>query len=300
MTDAARGEAAPASALARATLEIVASAACFGAISIFTVIATQRGGAPLPSVLAWRYIIGAAGLLLVAGGMSALRTPRERALRLLVAGGIGQALVAYPALSSLRWLPAATVGFLFYTFPAWVTLIAAVRRVEPLDGRRLAALALALGGTVVLVGAPGGAALHPVGVALALGSALCYAIYIPLLGKLQVDVPPAAASFWVSLGAVVAFVAIALATGGFVARLTPTAWGAVAGLGLLSTMVGFILFLRGLPVLGSVRTAIVSTVEPFFTAVLGALVLDQPLTPTTAAGGAMVAAAVVVLQTGKK
>ena len=44
------------------------------------------------------------------------------------------------------------------------------------------------------------------------------------------------------------------------------------------------------------RTAIVSTVEPFFTALLGAWVLSQPLTRGTLVGGAMIAAAVVLLQ----
>jgi drug/metabolite transporter (DMT)-like permease len=62
------------------------------------------------------------------------------------------------------------------------------------------------------------------------------------------------------------------------------------------TALAFIAFLRGLGVLGPVRTAIVSTVEPFFTALLGAAVLGQPLTPPMLAGGALIAAAVVLLQ----
>jgi drug/metabolite transporter (DMT)-like permease len=49
-------------------------------------------------------------------------------------------------------------------------------------------------------------------------------------------------------------------------------------------------------VLGPVRTAIVSTVEPFFTALMGAWLLDQPLTFTTLVGGALIAAAVILLQ----
>ena len=42
--------------------------------------------------------------------------------------------------------------------------------------------------------------------------------------------------------------------------------------------------------------AIVATVEPFWTAVLGAAVLGQRLTPATLGGGAMIAAAVLLLQ----
>jgi drug/metabolite transporter (DMT)-like permease len=61
-------------------------------------------------------------------------------------------------------------------------------------------------------------------------------------------------------------------------------------------VVAFILFLRGLAVLGPVRTAIVSTAEPFFTAALAAPVLGQPITVRTVVGGVLIAAAVVLLQ----
>ena len=66
-------------------------------------------------------------------------------------------------------------------------------------------------------------------------------------------------------------------------------------LALVSTTAAFILFLKGLAALGPLRSAIISTVEPFFTAVLAAAVLSQPLKASTFAGGAMVATAVILL-----
>ena len=278
------------------TLRVAASACCFGTIPVFTVLATQRGGAPLPSVLAWRYALAAAALALVSGGLAGLRLPRRRALALLAVGGSGQALVTYLGLSALSYLPAATVAFLFYTYPAWVTLLAAARRTERLDARRLLALALALGGIATLVGSPLAAGGRTAGVLLALGAAVAYALYIPLIGRLQRDVSAAAASAYVSAGACAIYVAGGLAAGAIVASLSPLAWASVVGLALVSTTLGFILFLDGLAVLGPVRTAIVSTIEPFFTALLGALLLAQPLTGRTALGGALVAGAVIVLQ----
>jgi drug/metabolite transporter (DMT)-like permease len=75
-----------------------------------------------------------------------------------------------------------------------------------------------------------------------------------------------------------------------------TAWYAIVGLSLISTVGAFLMFLSGLRVLGPVRTAIVSTIEPFFTLLLGAGILAQPLTKTTIVGGALIAGAVVLLQ----
>ena len=68
---------------------------------------------------------------------------------------------------------------------------------------------------------------------------------------------------------------------------------------VVSTVLAFIAFLRGLAVIGPVRTAIMSTIEPFWTALLGALVLRQALGPRTLAGGLCIAAAVVLLQLGQ-
>jgi drug/metabolite transporter (DMT)-like permease len=63
-------------------------------------------------------------------------------------------------------------------------------------------------------------------------------------------------------------------------------------------VLAFIAFLRGLAVIGPVRTAIMSTIEPFWTALLGGLVLRQALGPRTLLGGVCIAAAVVLLQLG--
>jgi len=70
----------------------------------------------------------------------------------------------------------------------------------------------------------------------------------------------------------------------------------VSALVLFSTVLPSVFFLMGLMRLGPVRTAIVSTVEPFLTAVIGAVVLSQPMSPRILAGGAMIVGAVVLLQ----
>ena len=220
---------------------------------------------------------------------------RARALRAILLGGGGQAVVTGASLAALAYIPAGTLGFLFYTYPAWVTVIAAVRGHERITAPRLLALALSLGGVATMVGAPGAASLHPLGVALALGSALAYAIYVPFIGRLQEGSTGTVTSVYICLGAGLVFACVT-AVRGAGAPLTPLGWSAVAALALPCTVVAFLAFLRGLAALGPVRTAILSTVEPFWTASLGAVVLHQPIGRGTLIGGAMIAAAVLVLQ----
>ena len=280
-----------------ASLMAAFAACCFGSIPLFAIVAT-RDGAPLLSFLTWRYILALGMLGIVAGRAIGARENRSRAWPMILFGGGAQAAIAYLSLSALEYLSAATLGFLFYTYPAWVALIAAVRRTEPLTRVRVTALALSLVGIVVMVGSPWSAPMPLPGVLLALGSALLYAIYIPTIGRLQRGVEPAAASAYILLGAAIAFLTSGAVTGVLPELVmgSAPAWLAAAGVALLSTAIAFIVFLRALAVLGSVRTAIICTVEPFYTALAAAALFGQPLTMSTLAGGAFIAAAVVLLQ----
>jgi drug/metabolite transporter (DMT)-like permease len=278
----------------RATLLVALGACGFATISIFVTLATETG-ATLTSVLAWRYMIALPVLFLAAWTAGELRWS-SNSWRTMILAGLGQSLIALITLSALRYISAATLAFLFYTFPAWVAIIARVRHSEPLTPTRLFALALSLGGIAVMVGMPGGGSLHPIGVALALVGAVIYAAYIPMLQELQADASPVATSAWMSAGAAIILGAVAVARGELVFEMDAHTWTAVVSLALISTALAFLVFLQGLRVLGPVRTAIVSTVEPFFTALLGSWVLDQPMTRATLFGGAMIAAAVILLQ----
>ncbi len=285
----------PVSSAARATMFIVVAACCFGSIATLATLAT-RAGARIVDVLTWRYVIAAALLLVASGGVGAVRAHSRRAWSLLLFAGGGQALIATLTLASLRYISAATMIFLFYSYPAWIAVLSALRGREPLSGQRTLALVLSLAGIAVMVGPPGaGDAGSALGVALALVSALLYALYIPMIDYLGRDVPAAVTSTFVCVGAAVILGAAAIATGGLAIRQAPIAWVAIGLMALVCTVVGFLLFLHGLAAIGPVRTAIISTVEPFWGAFLASIVLAQPLSAHTLGGGALVASAVILL-----
>jgi drug/metabolite transporter (DMT)-like permease len=257
-------------------------------------LATQSG-TPLVDVLVGRYGL-AAVLLAGVAWVTGTRRLDRRGLRILFIIGIAQALIAYTSLMALQYIPAGTLSFLFYTYPAWVAIIARARRIEPLTRPRLLALALSLLGVAVMVGSPAAAALHTGGVVLALVSALLYAGYVPLIGALQRGLTPAATAAYMSTGAAIVFFLAKVMSDRLTFHLNPVAIRSIAGLAVISTTIAFMLVLRGLRLLGPVRTEIVSTIEPFCTALLGAWILGQPLTRSTLMGGALIAAAVILLQ----
>jgi drug/metabolite transporter (DMT)-like permease len=73
-------------------------------------------------------------------------------------------------------------------------------------------------------------------------------------------------------------------------------WSEILVLAVVSTVVAFLTLIKGLAVLGPVRTSIVATVEPFFTATLGVLVLGNQLSTATLLGGILIAGAVLLIQ----
>jgi drug/metabolite transporter (DMT)-like permease len=281
--------------ISRATLLIVVSALSFGSISVLTVLVT-RDGVPLLTAMAWRYVIGAVLLLAIVGVKQLDSIPRQRLVQLLLIGGFGQALITYLSLHALEYIPVGPLAFLFYTYPAWVALVAAMRRTEKLTPIRAIALTLALVGVTVMVGAPSTDKLNPIGVILALGSALLYSAYLPTLEHLQQGIPALVSTFLLVTGAAVTFVLAALFAGELYLPTSLPAWLNIVVLALVSTVIAFSTLIKGLSVLGPVRTAIIATVEPFFTAMLGVAVLGNQLTTTTLVGGTLIAAAVLLIQ----
>jgi drug/metabolite transporter (DMT)-like permease len=283
------------SVVARATFLVVLSSLSFGAIGVLTLL-TSRAGVSLVDAMAWRYLL-AIVVVGIAGSIREMRaTPASRILTLVIVGGGGQALLTFTSLSALKFIPVATLAFLFYTYPAWVALLSAVTGAERLTRWRVAALILALAGVTIMVGAPGSATMNRKGVALALGASFLYAAYLPILRKIQRDIPPKTATFFLVIGAAIFFVIAAVIQGGLTFPARTDARIEIAILAVVCTGMAFTALIAGLSVLGPVRTAIIATVEPFFTALLGVVVLKNDLRAATILGGVLIVLAVVLIE----
>lgn len=248
------------------------------------------------NAMAWRYLLAIIAVSLF-GSLKQIRaTPPSRAVILIVAGGGGQALLTFTSLSALKFISVATLAFLFYTYPAWVALLSAVTGAERLTRWRVAALVLALAGVMIMVGAPGSGTLKGRGVALALGASFIYAAYLPVLRLIQRDIQPKTATLFLVIGAAIFFLFAALLQGGLVFPTRSDVQLEIVLLAVVSTGIAFTALISGLSVLGPVRTAIIATVEPFFTALLGVLVLKDSLRVATLVGGVLIILAVVLIE----
>ncbi len=294
----------------RGTVLVLIAGCCFGSIAPLTLIARQAG-ASVQAVQSWRHITAAVILIAVGwildrrnasdpvipGALHADTVKERRWYHplILLGAGTGQTAVATLSLLALDWISAATTAFLFYTYPVWVAVIMAVRGVERITTLRAMALVIALAGITAMIGTPSAGDLHPTGVALALLGALVYAVFIPMLAVMQQGRTPLDISRAIAVGGALLFTVWTLLTGGLLESLGLVEWLASAGQGVLSAA-AFVGLLAGLRDLGPVRTAITATIEPFWTAVLAALLLSQPVGAGTMIGGGAIITAVVLLQ----
>lgn len=257
---------------------------------------TSRAGLSLVNAMAWRYLLAIFVVALFGSWHQIQATPRSRALILIVVGGGGQALLTFTSLSALNFIPVATLAFLFYTYPAWVALLSAMTGAERLTRWRTAALILALTGITIMVGTPGSGTLNTKGVALALGASFIYAAYLPILRRIQRDISPKTAALFLVIGAAIFFFVASLLQGGLVFPTRRDVQVEIALLSVVATGIAFPALIAGLSILGPVRTAIIATVEPFFTALLGVLVLKDHLRAATLTGGVLIVLAVVLIE----
>jgi drug/metabolite transporter (DMT)-like permease len=272
-----------------------ASAAGFGAMAVFGKLAYDAGVGVL-TVLAVRFCLAAA--VLVALSARRLRAlPRRRLAPALALGAVGYASQAALYFYALTRIDAGLVALLLYTFPALVTLGAVALGRDRLDAVRVASIAIAFAGLSLVVFVRGPGPLDGLGVACALGSALVYTVYILASEPLLADVEPRTLAGLVCAGGALTYAVAGVASGRLSFAFEPSGWLWLAAIVLVSTVAAIALFFAGLALVGPSRASIISTVEPLVTVALAFVVFGEALAPTQLAGGALVLASVVLLQT---
>jgi drug/metabolite transporter (DMT)-like permease len=280
------------------SLMCAASAAAFGALAIFGKLAYEAGVTVL-TLLVVRFALAA----LILGVANAVRRPRVRVPRrpvlrtALALGAVGYAAQAGLFFAALTKLDAGLTALVLYLYPALVTLAAVALGRDRLDGVRVASLLLAFGGLVLVLFVGDPAEVDTLGVALALGAAVAYTGYILLSDSMLADTDPLMLSALVCAGAATSFAIAGVASGEVSFSFDAIGWLWLGALALVCTVLAIGLFFGGLNRVGPSRASIISTIEPLVTVLLAFVVFGEELSATQLAGGALVLASVIVLQT---
>ena len=166
----------------------------------------------------------------------------------------------------------------------------------------VAAVALAVAGAWLMAvgrGAHAPGSNPPLGDALALTTALWYALYFLAISAARRSVGAARVMFWSSVASAPLLAAVALALGERVFHATAGGWAAVIGLGVMHVAgQGSIAWALGR--LPAATASVVVLIQPVVAALLGWLLFSEALGPLQALGGAIALFGVVLSQAASR
>src|SRR5262245_32542821 len=252
---------------------------------------------PLP-VAAWRYAAAALLLLPVAlrqrpaGGLRRVARPLTL---MVVCGGV---LYPWLFLKALEHTSATNTSLLIALNPAFTILLAPLVG-ERLAARRLAGVALAFAGAIVVMtrgslAVAAGALSTGSGDLFAVAAAMGWATFNLAARGVVNHLTPAFTNWFIySIGAVALYV---LGAGQHpvaqLARATPAAVGSIFAMALMSSVIAGQLLLVGVRTVGVSRTVVFVYLVPVLTAVASATLLGERFALAQAIGGAAVLAGV--------
>ena len=240
------------------------------------------------SIGALKIGIGGAAMLafsVVCGGWSKGASARWRPLPVLACAtlvasyqvlffsGITQTGVALGTISAIGSLP------------VWAGLIDLMFGKRP-DARWLGATALAVAGSVLLIGSGGSVSVDPLGVLLCIASGGGLVAFTAIAKGLLEERPHSVVmGVTFTLGAVLLSPTLLFSDPGWV--LSPTGLAVALELGLGATALAYILFASGLSRVSVSTAATLSLAEPLTAGLLGVLILGERLSSTAVLGMAL-------------
>ena len=217
-----------------------------------------------------RIVLAAATLLALALLAREPWPSRRETLALLGLGVLGNGLYQIFFIEGISRTRAGTAALVLAGAPALIAIIGRALGVERVSRRGWFGIALQLVGMafVVVLGAraaahtPGGSSLA--GNLLMLGGSLCWALFTVLLKRYTHAVHPLQLSALTMAGGALPLLLVAAPSLSHVAwgSVSLAVWGAVAYSGFLALVLAYLLWYRGVRVLGPTRTAMFGNLQP--------------------------------------
>jgi len=265
---------------------VLTSAFCFGLLPIFARLAYSQG-VLVNELLFTRFVLGFVfiGILLLLS-RTLVKPGRKDLLMLVGLGSIGYFLQSFLYFRAIVTISVSIAELILYTYPALVTLSAYLLGWEKTSAKIVFSVALSLSG-LVLVADPSFQSLSS-GELLALGAAITYTLYIVISTRVLQRVKGEVAAFYVMGSAALSFAFLGMFTGTLRYRWTPEGWLWVVMVSVVCTAIAVTLFFRGIALIGSSRSSLISLFEPTTTVFFAYLIFGESLTTFQWLGAAMI------------
>ena len=277
---------------------ILIAAALWGIIGIWNRHLMENGFSPY-SIVAVRNLGGLLALTLFCAAFdrSVFRVEKRHLKYFFGTGIVSILLFTICYFSCQKICSLAVASILLYTAPAIVVILSAILWKTPITKKKVLALALTLVGCACVTGVfAGGLTVTATGVLLGLGAGFFYALY-SIFGRYALEhYSSLTVTYWsyvfAAIGALF-FIRPSELAAGFA---QPGSWLMCLCLVILSSMLPYILYTRGLASVESGKASIMASLEPVVASLVGVLAFGEPMSALTLAGIVCVLAGVVILK----
>lgn len=250
-----------------------------------------------------RFAIGSVAIWIVARMVEGrVPLPRGAFWPLVWTGLIGNTIYQFCFVEGLDRTSATKSSLILAGMPAIVTLCAGLLGIEHVTHRQRIAVLIATVGVAVVVLARGGGIDTSVGAgdALLLGAVVFWAAYTLMLRRYALPMSPLQVTAWTvytgTPGLILLGIPALLHTNWH--HVSWAGWGGVLYSALLSLVVAYVLWTRGISTIGAARTALYNTIVPLFATLIAVVVLHEKPGIGDLLGGLLIVAGVLLSASG--
>ena len=282
----------------KASALVIVSSLCWGIIGIFTRNLHALGISSLGMTF-WRSVITAAVMVIVClvkdKNLLKIKEPKD-ILYFLGTGLCSIVFFNFCYFTSMQYLSLSAACVLLYTAPAMVVIMSAFLFKEPVGGRKVAALIISFWGCVFMTGVLTGGQVTAKGILLGLGSGLGYSLYTVIGAAALKKYKAYTLITYTFIVSTLALIPVQAKAG----MPSESAVGYIIGMGLISTLLAYILYTKGLEFLEAGKASIMAFFEPVMATVIGVLVFKEYLTLANLMGIILIFVSIVLLNTKGK
>ncbi|MEE1365969.1 MAG: DMT family transporter [Muribaculaceae bacterium] len=261
-------------------------------------IPLMNDGASIDSILFFRYgfsvVLLAAFLIL--SRQSFKVTPKQLGILLIL--GLLYTSSSICLFESYKYIASGLATTLIFLYPVFVALIMVVLRVYPTWQVWLAILATFVG-VLILAQSDDTQTIDPIGVLLALGSGLSYAIFIVIVNSSRIIRPISSTMltfYSLSVGMVIFYINTLLSPNDLTTGINgSSAWLCLVGLAILPTIISTATLALSTRKIGATKASVLGVFEPITAIMVGTIAFNEPITTNIIVGISIAIAAIIFM-----
>lgn len=261
-------------------------------------IPLMNDGASIDSILFFRYgfsvVLLAAFLIL--SRQSFKVTPKQLGILLIL--GLLYTSSSICLFESYKYIASGLATTLIFLYPVFVAIIMVVLRVYPTWQVWLAIIATFVG-VLILAQSDDTQTIDPIGILLALGSGLSYAIFIVIVNSSRIIRPISSSMltfYSLSVGMVIFYINTLLSPNDLTTGINgSSAWLCLVGLAILPTIISTATLALSTRKIGATKASVLGVFEPITAIMVGTIAFNEPITTNIIVGISIAIAAIIFM-----